>query len=446
MLSAAGLSSLPSPIAATSSLAAAAAFSLADAFVCSEAVLLSAAPPAFMPVADASTLATFIEPVRAPLVERAALRGRLDQDAMASAAPLVLTNLIELSLGDYGVCIRRVEPFVPDDGVNEATWTERKRLLAAHLQDAGKRGLIFAVEYGGGVTERGLTIEGLMLSASGTPSDFIFSAARVAGTEHPRPTKTAMAMAIALGVQIGDLLPNETSGLPATLIYLDEIPCRLRNEPVRLCRALLPFLFVSRCDRSGDAGGKLGVKCRRWAAGGRHRECDATRAANCALAPASAFYERQDSALPWSACGETGGLADASTETGAAAIDVLHAYTDEGGRVPPPRSEAVVERATALAVCGDAAGVVSLLHAERPQVSLAVQPLSLDIESSAPSSALTSAFAGAAAASAFGTDFRPLPAHADLPEGAVAHGPPAARAAPADTASAARKRACSPPP
>ena len=229
--------------------------------------------------------------------------------------------------------------------------------------EAGRSGLLFVMTYGNG---GGCTFKVVARTRSGALVDFILAAASRATTGggsaaavQPRPSRAALMIAGALGVELEELLLDRGgTGLPRKLVYLEQIRCRLRASPVRLAPSLLPFLFVSRADRSGS-----GARLRHLAAGMWPRKGGAAgreHAARCRGMPTAVVYEQRAHALPWSASSDNaaaGRLADASLQTAAAAIDFELVYASaaaaDGVLLPPPRTAAVVARGSALiAVAG----------------------------------------------------------------------------------------------
>jgi hypothetical protein len=359
------------------------AFSLADALAWSEQALPPLLPPAEDALSPASLLAARLAPVCAALAGLAGLRGRSQDDALAAVAPLALTNLVEIEAADAGPPLRlaRVEAFAAGDAANDSRWhDEILPPIAAHLHEAGRSGLLFVMTYGNG---GGCTFKVVARTRSGALVDFILAAASRATTGggsaaavQPRPSRAALMIAGALGVELEELLLDRGgTGLPRKLVYLEQIRCRLRASPVRLAPSLLPFLFVSRADRSGS-----GARLRHLAAGMWPRKGGAAgreHAARCRGMPTAVVYEQRAHALPWSASSDNaaaGRLADASLQTAAAAIDFELVYASaaaaDGMLLPPPRTAAVVARGSALIAVAGAVpeddALLALLYEGRP--------------------------------------------------------------------------------
>ena len=151
------------------------AFTLADALAWSEQALLFL-PPAEDALNPASLLAARLAPVCAALAGLAELRGRSRDDALAAVAPLALTNLIEIEATDAGPPLRlaRVEAFAADDAAKDSRWhVEIMPPIAAHLLEAGRSGLLFAMTYGNG---GGCTFIVVARTRSGALVDFILAA------------------------------------------------------------------------------------------------------------------------------------------------------------------------------------------------------------------------------------------------------------------------------
>jgi hypothetical protein len=333
-------------------------------------------------LSPASLLAARLAPVRAALAGLAGLRGRSQDDALAAVAPLALTNLVEIEAADAGPPLRiaRVEAFAADDATKDSRWhDEIMPPIAAHLHEAGRSGLLFCMTYGNG---NSCTFIVVARTRSGALVDFILAAASRAAkgdggaaAVQPRPSRAALMIAGALGVELGELLLDRGgTGLPRKLVYLEQISCRLRASPVRLAPSLLPFLFVSRADRSGS-----GARLRRLAAGMLPRKGGAAgreHAARCRGMPTAVVYEQRAHALPWGALSEraaAGRLADASLQTAAAAIDFELVYASaaaaDGVLLPPPRTAAVVARGSALIAVAGAVqddALLALLYEGRP--------------------------------------------------------------------------------
>ena len=169
--------------------------------------------------------------------------------ALAAVAPLALTNLVEIEAADAGPPLRlaRVEAFAADDAANDSRWhDEILPPIAAHLLEAGRSGLLFAMTYGNG---GGCTFKVVARTRSGALVDFILAAGRRAAAPPPLSSRAALMISGALGVKLNDLLLDRVFR-SNKILYLR------KNSVVARIRDRTGGLWVSQQAATGPRGGK----------------------------------------------------------------------------------------------------------------------------------------------------------------------------------------------